>query len=617
MSTQEKSFKAVDNTPATIYGATVDTDSNIIIRNDDNVSEVVVTSDEDVYFTFDEPVFVDTDVKFYLDSRNITQHVAQDFTVDPSGKTLKVDKKAGIKDLTLGEHVFEAVGVEDLAGNKPAGDIYEAIINVVEPKEDSSEPTKKPEVEKIKQIEEGKFEVTFKAAPVVGTLIVVKDSEGNTVVSHSTTGADTTEEVEFANNIADYNGSTHLIYTVEVTGADGGKIVSNADPDVKADKHKEVKTFKLDLEAPKASEEVEVDGAEIKVTFEDGPFDGPVAVGTPTKNIVLKLHTEDETKSVTIDVTDTNNPDLELTTALDDNVLTIDVAALKSNITELKDFLNDDDELVPGNYELILPRGLVKDTNDKKVTDSNIIPFAGKTLEFEVEEKGESDKGDASVPQTAQGLVEYDKDHDAIIVRFIGEDIKASTAKDPANYTLSGKAISVRSVEYEKLDDVENTGKKGAEVRLFLDKDTVKRDGNYTLKVENVSTTSGAKMLPVTVTVKDMKDNTRPVLESAVITGDAKLELRFSESVDIEDPELAAGNFEVTVNGATYNVAKAEVHETNDRLVILTLRDTIEYAGKTVIVITKADDNDDYFVRDLGGNELKAGVIVVATVKGE
>jgi hypothetical protein len=633
MDTQEKSFKAVDTEPAKIYGTTLDKDGNVV-PTENNVTEVVVTSDEDVLFMFDEPVFVGTGVQFYLDSKNITTNVTLDTTTDPSGKTLKVAKGAGIKDLTLGNHKLEAVGVEDLAGNKPVGDMHNAIIKVVEP-EDVKDEDEAPVVESLEQTEEGKFVVTFKAAPKVGTKIVVKDSEGNTVKSHVTTVANKTQEVEFATELTDYKGSTKLIYTVEVTGADGGKIEA-ATGSKKADKYSKTHTFKLDLAAPEVVYRAEdedgklvdtifvedTDLGKIVIPFKDEPFNGKVVKGTSANAVILKQHVGEETKSLTIPFANINE--------LSDNVLTIDVVALSTTGSSIevdaKAMLNKDgDALVAGKYELILPRGLVKDlannaeggvTNSKKLKgNTTAIPFVGDTIRFEVKEAGQG--GGVSVPQTAQDLVSYDEDHDAIIVKFVGEDIKASTAKNPANYTLAGKKLAANTyIEYETLKDSDDKVI-GGETRIFLNKDTVVRDGNYTLKVEGVSTNSGAKMLPVEVTVKGMKDNTRPVLESAVITGDAKLELRFSESVEIENLELAAGNFEVLVNGAVYNVKEAKVHTKDTKLVILELRDTVDYEGKTVVVRTKADNNNDYFVRDLGGNELKVGVKVTATVKGE
>jgi len=626
MDTQEKSFNSVDSEAAKIYGTAIDATTSKAIPTKNNITEVVVTSDQDVLFMFNEPVFVDSDVQFYLDSKNITTHVSLDAT-DASGKTLKVAKAAGIKDLTLGNHKFEIVGVEDLAGNKPVGDIYNAVIKVVEPQDNVTED-EAPVVESLMQTEEGKFVVTFKAAPKDGTKVVVKDSEGNTVKSHSTTGADKTEEIEFATALAEYKGSTKLIYTVEVTGADGGKIEA-ATGSKKADKYSKAHTFKLDLVAPEVvystkdakGKVVETefvkstDLGKIVIPFADELFGGTVVKGTSANAVILKQHIGEETKSLTIPFADI--------AALVNNELTIDVVDLVSNGTtqDIKDaakaMLNkDEDALLAGQYELILPRGLVADTLDKKLTNSTVIPFAGDTVRFEVKEVGQGG-GEASVPQTAQDLVKYDADHDAIIVEFVGEDIKASTAKNPANYTLAGKKLAADTyIEYETLKD--GAGKvTGGEARIFLNKDTVVRDGNYTLKVEGVSTTSGAKMLPVSVTVKDMKDNTRPVLESAVITGDAKLELRFSESVKVEDSDLAAGNFEVLVNGALYTVKEANVHTTDTKLVILELRDIVDYEGRTVTIRTKADNNNDHFVTDLGGNELKTGIRVTATVQGQ
>lgn len=639
MDTQEKSFKSVDLEAAKIYGTVTSGTPAVVTRAENNVTEVIVTSDKDVLFMFDEPVFVGTGVQFYLDSKNITLDssdnplVLLDLATDPSGKTLKVKKEAGIKDLTLGDHKFAAVGIEDLAGNKPVGDIYNAVIKVVEPKE-SEDTSKAPEVLNVKQTEEGKFVVTFKAAPKVGTIITVKDSEGNTVKSLSTLAANATQEVVFATAIAEYKGNTKLIYTVEVTGADGGKIEA-AVGDKKADKYSKVHTFQLDLVAPKVVYSTkDADGkvidtifvkstalGKIVIPFADELFGGSVVKGTAANAVILKQHIDEETKTLTIPFANI--------AALVSNDLTIDVADLVTNGTTqaIKDaataMLNKDkDALVAGEYELILPRGLVEDTKggvagSKRISDNTtIIPFAGDTLRFEVKDAGQGG-GVASVPQTAQNLVTYDSDHDAITVEFVGSDIKIATAKNPANYTLAGAKLAADTViEYETLKNASDEVT-GGKARIFLNKDTVALTGNYTLKVEGVSTNSGAKMLPVSVTVSGMQDNTRPVLESAVITGDAKLELRFSESVTIQDANLAAGNFEVLVNGERYNVKDAIVHTTNTRLVILTLNDTIDYVGKTIIVRTKADDNTDYFVRDLSNNELKAGVIVTATVKGE
>ncbi len=642
MSTQEKSFKAVDNTPATIYGATVDTDSNIIIRNDDNVTKKLVTSEDDVYFVFDEPIYDNDQVQYYLGSKNITANVEAAQYADNdlnSVKLLKISNGSDdlLKDLKLGKHKFRAVGLQDLAGNKPAGDIYEAYIEVVEP-EDVQEPEDVAEVKDIEQVSEGKFRITFKATPADNTVITVKDSGGNTVVSKSYSDISTDGIFEFAEDIADYKNSTQLRYRVEVTGADGGKIETK-DSTKKANKYSEMHIFKLDLEAPTVAEaafekeyvETE-DVTKITVPFTDKPFYGKIALNSDmseVNDIILKQTIGEETKSAklaanTVDsiVQDTENPKLW---------------SIELDFSDATNLLNDDNVLPAGEYELILPRGLVEDTDEKRVTNNErIIPFAGKKLNFEIKAKAEGGTG-VSVPQTAQNLVKYDEDHNAIVVRFVGEDIDASTAKDAANYKLAGKPLKVDSVEYETLEKVKvfnsdgtdgdpvkvnNKEVPGAEVRLFLSKDTVELDGNYTLEVSGVTTSKGAAMKAVKLNLKGMKDNTRPVLEKATITGTAKLELVFSETVKIENEALAAGNFKVLVNGAEYTVDKVEHRKDEDgediidTLVILSLKDSsMDFEGKTVIVITRVDDNGDYFVRDLAGNELKAGVEVIAEVE--
>ena len=639
MSTDEATFKSVDTTPATIFGGTTkfDTTSTLvdIVANEDNVTKAIVTSDDDIYFVFDEPMYDNGDVEYYLDSKNITSKVEVVAYDDSNAelyqlKALKIDGDE-IKDLTLGKHEFEIVGLQDLAGNKPLGDVYTGTIEVVEPK-DVDPDEEAPVVKGIEQIEEGKFEISFAVAPKNDTKIKLKDTEGNTV--HEEVYSYNNGVVEFATKKADYKKGTKISYTVEVTGDDGGKI-EPASGSLKADKYSERHTFKLDLEAPtvvysKTDAEGKVtdtkwvtDKAKITVPFEDNPFDGGILLQDESgydKKIILKLHKENgETKSLEIPFAEIATNASKPLDFNSDYELVIDVAKLVTSATNqnVKDaaaeLLNDaNDEFLKGDYELILPRGLVRDakneeTNTKRLTDTASIDFVGDTITFTVTE-GQVDTG-ASVPQTAQDLVTYNEDHDAIIVKFVGEDIDPATAKKPANYTLAGKKLASDTyVEYEILEDADGSGTKGAEVRLYLNKDTIKRDGNYTLKVSNVATSKGAKMIPVSVTVTGMKDNTRPVLESAVVTGDKKIELRFSESVKIEDAAKAANNFTVTVNGSRYTVKEVTFKDgTTDssRNVYLELNDSIDYVGTVILVIADKDGNADYFVRDIAGNELK------------
>ena len=258
MSTQEETFKSVDKEAATIYGtkAIYDTDGDLenITKTDNNITEVVVTSNKDVYFVFDEPIFDNGTVKYYIGSRDITADVKTaitditDANEIKNGTLVKIEAAAGIEDLKLGNHTFRIVGLEDLAGNKPAGDIYNAVIKVVEPGEEVETPDVAPAVQSIKQISEGEFKITFASTPADETKIVLKDSNGNTVDSKAYSDLTTDDIYEFADNITDYNGATKLRYTIDITGADGGKIVGTNDK--KADKYSRVHEFELDLTAP-------------------------------------------------------------------------------------------------------------------------------------------------------------------------------------------------------------------------------------------------------------------------------------------------------------------------------------------------------------------------------
>ena len=104
-------------------------------------------------------------------------------------------------------------------------------------------------MQSIKQISEGEFKITFASTPADETKIVLKDSNGNTVDSKAYSDLTTDDIYEFADNITDYNGATKLRYTIDITGADGGKIVGTNDK--KADKYSRVHEFELDLQLQK------------------------------------------------------------------------------------------------------------------------------------------------------------------------------------------------------------------------------------------------------------------------------------------------------------------------------------------------------------------------------
>ncbi|WP_040287501.1 SwmB domain-containing protein [Sporosarcina koreensis] len=627
LDTQESSFVAKDEVAATLYGT--DKDGNI---KSNNVTDFGVTGDGDVVFKFNEPVDIDG-AEFYLDSKNVTANV----TLNTAGDNteLTIANAAGLGDLALGQFAFEAVGVHDLAGNAVSGNIQTAIVNVVDPQE-ATEDYVAPAVTNIDQTEEGKFVVKFAAAPKADTKVVVKNSEGNTVYS-GTADAATSTTVDVSTDI-EYGTSTEILYTVEVTGADGGKIeAAAAENTKKANKFTKVQKFVKDLTAPVVVKETKntdedgkttitktkfTDGTKLVIPFYDGPFDSDVLAtpDTATKDIVLKLTVGEETKTLTI-------PKADIGT-IADNKATIDIATLgtvdsaggiNADVAAAAEaFLNEaGDALLAGDYVLTLPKGIVSDQAEaagkKLVGNETVNPFAGDTVNFSVS-KDEEEGIAPSVPQTAQGLVTFDENEEAIVVGFKGKDIDAKTAKNPANYTFAGVPLASNTkIEYETVKD--GTEVVGGVARIYLNEDTVKRDGNYSLTVANVATTGGAKMLPTAVTVNGLKDNTLPVLSTAVITGNAKIELTFSESIDITDATKAAGNFEVLVNGAKYNASTTAVSDTNDKVVILTLNDTIDYAGKTVQLRTKLDQNGDRFLTDLGGNPLKANTVVTATVK--
>lgn len=403
-----------------------------------------------------------------------------------------------------------------------------------------------------------------------------------------------------------YQGANSVIRTVEV------KDFQDVAKKKTGTQHKKAYTFKKDNVAPTAVSAKVIDDAapggdqDIRLTFTDAPFNGLTEIGNGSNDLILKVVENGVTTTVAV-------PFVSVTQdAATANIYTL--ALDSTNTTPVAPQYGSEADLFDGTGKLkagitvTLPYGLVADTNDQDTPQyKDGYQFIGVTLNVE---GGSS----AVVPQTSQAGIEYNAALNAIEVTFVGEDIDAATVTNKANYTFDG--TSVDDIDGASIEYSVTAGTKLA--RIFLPDNSVVRDGNYNLTIKNVATKSGAKMLPTTVVVYDVEDNTQPLVTAAKVTSDNTIEVTFDETLG--DPAtfattpagytVVAGtptpvtdgerNFKVIVGGATYNVSNVTVK--NGTTVVLTTVDTFDY-NKAVQVQFAPDASNDVFVFDISGNK--------------
>ncbi|BAQ09954.1 hypothetical protein OXB_1483 [Bacillus sp. OxB-1] len=587
--------------------------------------------DEDPVIIFNEPVVFDIDAsgtvntgdtQFYLNGTNVTAAVSYATALNtPAAKSaIKVDLSAVAADFELeeGNNTFEVVGLEDFAGNSTTPSRITTTINVAE------SAVEAPKVTGVEQVHDGAFRVIFDKAIAASTgtvtvknnkndgndLVVTLNDVAGAVLDTTYLGAGVAYIVEFDEDgtysaVSDevYQGANSVIRTVEV------KDFKDATGNKTGAKHTKAYTFKKDNVAPtavsaKVINDDPVTGSgdqDIQLTFTDAPFNGLTQIGSGSDNIILKVAENGVTATVAVPFASVTQ---DAPTA---NIYTLALDA--GNTTPLASQYASEADLFDGNGKLkagitvTLPYGLVEDTNDTDTPQYKAgYQFIGATLNVQ---GGSS----AVVPQTSQANVEYNADLNAIEVIFVGEDIDAATVTNKANYTFDGKSvadIAGASIEYSV-----TSGTKLA--RIFLPDNSVVRDGNYNLTIKNVATKSGAKMLPTTVVVYDVEDNTQPLATAAKVTSDNTIEVTFDETLDVVAAAPVANaerNFKVIVGGATYNVSG--VVAKNTRTLVLTTVDTFDY-NKAVQVQFAPDASNDVFVTDVAGN--KAATKTVTATK--
>lgn len=620
-----------------------------------------VTTDPTIVFS--EPVQITglgaagTQVaKFYLNGVDVTSAVsykavapaAPETVKEYSELTLDVSAIAAGFELNEGNNKFEVVGLEDLVGNSTTPSRITTTIKVEE------EVTVAPKVVGVQQAHDGAFIVLFDKAIAASTgtvtiknnkndgadyTLTLNDTTAGTVLVPTFGGTKTTanpngyygylvtfDEDGTYTSLSDevYQVANSVIRTVEV------KDFQDVNKTKTGVKYTKASTFKKDIIAPTAVQASATtaaatsalafvsgslgsdSGDNILVSFKDEPFNGLTVAGSPTTDVVLKLVENGITHTATVTVASANFLQVENASGVATNnyVLDLEPSGL------LVPFFNG--STLKSGIQVTLPYGLV--TDDIADTTPQYAAagfnFIGATLAV----KGGSS---AVVPATSQADVSYNAALNTVEVQFTGKDIDAATLTNKANYTFDGVSlanIAGATIEVDSNDLVS----------IQLPKNSVERNGNYNLVINNVATKSGAKMLPTTVVVYNVEDNTQPLVTAAKVTSDNTIEVTFDETLG--DPTtFAAGstpagytivagtptlvtdgerNFKVIVGGATYNVSDVTVK--NGTTVVLTTVDTFDY-NKAVQVQLAPDASNDVFLFDIAGN--KAATKTVTATK--
>lgn len=568
--------------------------------------------------TFDEPVFATATTQYYFDGENITTQVNAG-TWSNNGRTVEITLPSGSK-LEEGTFKFEAVGLQDFSGNASAPSRIVTDIVVAEKEAD----TAAPKLIDIVQIHDGAFNLIFDKQVTQGTVTIKNLINDNTdAVIDLAAGAGVvtlpTDKIGGKGEFKDY-----YAVTVEFA-ADGGSSTVD-DPFTPVDYNQVFKTttnssateiyrtielneiatatsaktkksstrekFVLDNIAPTFVEvEVNDDNEDLVISFVDNPFKGESLQGSNTNPVILKFEEDGITYTYNVDTSDFSNVANNL----------VSLGLTPGNQPKLFDTNN---KLKNGKYTITLPREYVKD-NSADATPQFLgeFEFVGLTTTFEFKGNANED-----VPQTAQRLVEFDEDLNAISVQFVGKNIDPATAKNVANYKFDGEALPAGTV-IEYTEDTTSVPATGTAL-IYLPANSVERDGDYTLVVSNVATKNGAKMLTTTVQVEDVKDNTQPLFTSAVVTSNNTIELTFNETLSGATLGTAATtgdsiananrNLKVVIGGAEYTVDT--VTAKTSRVLVITTVDVFDTA-KTVQVKLAKDASGDIHIFDIAKNK--------------
>lgn len=623
------------------------------------VSTIVDTTSSNLIVKFSEPM------KLLKPSQPLTNPGSTKVYIDGAEQTTYTDVISNntvvaesiisipLTGLTKGTHTLSIVGAQDLNGNLLSDNGKEISFTITDPADPAEAVT--PEVTSISQVADNAFKVVFNTSNVG----IQENETDGIVIKNGAYSSAAYQDINLAasnidmKNITEADGTIHTVWTVVVPATSddaastlsykGANVISKDivvqkfavkddldSPTTDVKKGKDVTkslAFKKDQTAPvvsSAANAITGSGDTITVRFNDAPFaDKAADVVLGTNQIVTVKYINEKGVTYSEEVTAT----LVSGTSTDDDNKAIDL-----QITN-PDMLKNGALIAGGEYSIVLPDDVVKDEEETAPTTSSLKyqlldgqhPFVGKTVTYTV-------PGAAAVigkvPQTTRGMIftGYEvknsigtyaseikssgkitlKDNQIVVV-FDG-DVDSATATNKANYTLNGKVLPEgTTIEYRQSDIDNDASNKEKYVVITLADDTVALTGGQDFTVQNVANTQGNKMMPV-ADVVTLSDNTAPIAKSVKVRDSNKIEVTFSENIDITatSNEQLARNFVINANGKTVSLSNATVESGNK--LIITTADNFENNGSLDVPVSvqiKKNSDSDIFIKDIAGNKAK------------
>lgn len=281
------------------------------------------------------------------------------------------------------------------------------------------------------------------------------------------------------------------------------------------------------------------------------------------------------------------------------------VADVGTDATERTVTLTFGTALADGSYELVLPKGLVKDKDLNESTED--------TISFTV-----SSAASYFEPATVTAATTGTQN----IITVTSATDFTDSALATSNYTLDDAALPAGTV-INYVDD-----KKKVQITLPASF-KVAANANYKLGIsKNVKDVNGAALVSDDTTGAaffkqlTLLDNVAPTLTGVKIIEASsglfkQIDLTFSELLGTVGSVDKLKDFNITVNGSVVPVYSVAVDGTDAKIVHLVIGDnTATYASTQATVITVAPvstENTVVDIVDLQGNKLTTGTVVTAT----
>ena len=270
------------------------------------------------------------------------------------------------------------------------------------------------------------------------------------------------------------------------------------------------------------------------------------------------------------DVTITNKTGSLVTKFIDaqNNVQTyfmIYTATVDKNIVKI--MIDPSSLLGAGNYTVTIPAYFVYDTYTN-FSEETVITAANNTI--------------SSIKLPAPTKILQDENDPSVVYVNYGTKVDMATAGAISSYRIDAK--------YPISADVQTNSASGAVVKLTFASGTIPFTGTYPFYVQNVRGDNGAyQTMDQYFVMKEFKENVRPVLLSATITG-TTITLKFSEKIQ------GVASFTVKNYGTEVSLNSSKPYYILEDTIMISLAQTV--IGSTVSV----QPSVGCIIKDLAGN---------------